>query len=356
MLRWQFVWFCVFLSTVAAGCAPVLSSPRMSGSALEFDVRYGSGELVTLSDGTGRVLNRSTVRGERVWFALPSTPIGRCLRLTHDGENALSTGAGVTTAPHAEFLSMVAEISRRTAAAQTARSELSASERDLLQNGQRLSQNRAYNKARQRCERPRQQLLPPRPSTRCSSGPACRRDAALVCATRYLGTQGCVRVANEFGISGIFAGPGCSAAVARMARERYTAEDMLSDAVWQGIDRWAQELRKSSDGFQKFWGWFGGAVVLARDAAQVKQCSDSFYKRHWGEVESWEHRRAEIEREPQQSLSECQWLTEQVQTLNTYRIPTLTSALSESNKAVERLKGTAARNRDRGRPVASCSP
>jgi hypothetical protein len=294
------------------GCATTVSEGWGTANGIELSVSSSETRNFYLIDGR-QAISSAQARGGKIAFALPTNRnIGSCL--------AVIDQTGKSVLPNRSLLkpSVRVEFQNATSALQAASRELDAaiaadpsSRIDAAE--RRLRGNRAF--VAQSCERPAQRPIPARPSVRCSSERECQQEGAAICYTRYIGEKGCGKAMSDLGISGILSSPGCAAAAARLARDKYDLNDAFIDALVGAISDAGRNLRRSDDWADNLFGVLIGAGSELYQLNQAQSCTSSFVDRHYGPLKVWQRRSDEIVSEPEELLASCRQNLQSLATL-----------------------------------------
>lgn len=345
-------WFLLALVVVLSGCASPLTSGVGSAGTLEFKTSERNGTPFRAAD-RGRVIAAARAQGGSVTFQLPAArDTGPCVSIHNaEGKNVFPNGASVYTAVRAELKETSDQLQRANA-------ELSESRRSdprllIASTQERLTNNRAF--VNQQCTQPEQRAIPNKPVTRCTSRQECVQDGAAICFTRYLGEKGCGAAFSEFRVPGILSGPGCAAAAAKLAGEKYELGDAFVDAMMGIIEDAGASLRESDSLLDNI---LGGAIRLGAEAkkqSDARSCTDSFVRRHFGPLEAWQANVQSIVTEPERLFASCQKdhdsLPLLAMTLIMSTIPANTDRLEEKVAELRRRQRTLEAER---RPLEFC--
>lgn len=336
---------------VLSGCATPLTSGVGGAAALEFKTSERDGTLFRAVE-RNRVVSTGMARGGSVVFPLPATgDVGPCIAIFDaKGKNILPDGGAVYAAVRTELVSVTGSLQRTQAELAASRSN---DPRLLLEGArQRLSANRAFD-GRQ-CSRPEQRPVPRRPLTRCTDRNECTQDGAAICFTRYMGEKGCGAAFSQFRIPGILSGPGCGAAAARLAGDKYEMGDAVVDANLGAIEDAGASLRRSDGLGDQLLGTLIALGSEAAKLAQARSCTDSFVQRHFGPLEAWQSDVRDITAEPDRLLATCRadhaGLSSLESAVRTSPVPAQTDLLAAR---VAELEARVRALRSERRPLAS---
>ena len=107
----------------------------------------------------------------------------------------------------------------------------------------KLNRNRAFSD--RSCHLPKEKLWPREPYTKCDSHNECLEEGGAICYSRFIGLEGCALALKELKVSGMLSSPGCAAAAAEIAGEKYDMDDAFVDFLHGVADDVGGELMKS---------------------------------------------------------------------------------------------------------------
>lgn len=296
-----------------AGCATggVDSRYTVSGSStvysLEIDAPRSNGRLYNLYDSGGAFAALTTSNNGKIRFRLPPGDFLRDCAVVTDAKGVPLFGSGadaIYLGPRSEHQAawrqreaILAEADDSSSVDRAAQGEL-----DSLQS--QLYANRAHVGGS--CARPQPRALPPQPVVRCGSRNECQQEGAAICFTRYLGAKGCGAALNRYKVPGLLSSPGCAAAAAELAGDKYGFDDAFVDALHGIAADLSTELMKSDSTADQIAGFIIGGVSEAVQLNQAVECTDRFVAREFGAQEAWAAQIAQIRAEPGDALARCQ--------------------------------------------------
>ncbi len=298
--------------SLLAGCAvrPVTSFHTYKD--LQVELSSADGKMYALVGKSGRRLSEAGGRGENLILSLPEG-IGAsgCFYVAdHKGRNIYGEGQYFGLPLIQEYrgaLEAKVQLESAIEAIERAEDEYRLKHSSAVA---RLEANRAFDG--QACSTPDQKPLPPKPNTKCETEWECREEGAAICFSQFLGAEGCSIALKELGISGLLSGPGCAAAAAELAGEKYDMDDVVVDALQGLVDDAADWLLERESFFGKLLG--GGAKTLNYNLKvnRAKQCTHDFVSRFYGPQRKWLESVGRVKREPARAKKECQSIRREV--------------------------------------------
>ncbi len=170
----------------------------------------------------------------------------------------------------------------------------------------------AFNAAGNTCRLPAQKTIPPKPYAKCTSEQQCKEDGAAICFTRFIGEAGCGVASKKLGISEFLSNPGCAAAAADLAGQKYGMEDAFVDALNGAIKDVANTSKSSESPLENIIGHIIDAGVYAYDINSAVQCTSKFIETNYGPVRKWLAEQKSIEAEPQLAMNQCKSLVNSI--------------------------------------------
>lgn len=300
------------MALVLSGCATSgrVGAGRIAGTdtvdTLELQAPRSSGKTYYLFDGSRQPVARAVSLSGQLRFVLPQNRyVGECVAVFDDrGKPLLEDRRKIRLAVRAEHQ----EAWREKQDIKTKSDTMAATERRVRQQREtveaRLRTNPAHGSGI--CRRLLPQQAPPRPAVRCGSYNECLQDGAAICYTRYFGSKGCGLALDEFRIPGLLSSPGCAAAAAEIAGEKYDLSDAFVDALHGAIGDAAKDMMRSDDFLNQL---LGLAITLGNEYSQLEQaknCASRFADREFAPLRTWSTRIEQIRAEPDRLLADCQ--------------------------------------------------
>ena len=152
---------------------------------------------------------------------------------------------------------------------------------------------------------PKQRRLPPEPYTKCNSYGECLEEGGAICYSRFIGVEGCGLALRELNVSGMLASPGCAAAAANIAGEKYDMDDAFVDLLHGVADDVGTNLVKSESWFDNVLGVVVLGLNYGAKLDNARQCTDNFVERNYGPRRRWLSTVNEIRAEPDKTKSQC---------------------------------------------------
>lgn len=295
-----------------SGCATSggRSYARIAGTAtvntLEIEAPRSSSNTYYLFDGSQQTVARAVSANGQIRFLLPQNRyVGECVAVFDDRGRALwDDRRKIRLAARSEHQ----EAWRQKQAIRTDSEAAAATERRTRQQREaaegRLRANPAHSVGT--CRRLSPQPVPPRPTVRCASYDECLQDGAAICYTRYFGSKGCGMALDEFEIPGLLSSPGCAAAAAELAGDKYELGDAFVDALHGMIGDTGKKMMRSDDFLSQL---LGLAVTLGNEYAQLEQaktCANRFAERQFTPLRTWAAQVEQRRAEPERLLADCQ--------------------------------------------------
>jgi hypothetical protein len=285
------------------------SYARAAGSEtvdmLEIAAPRASGKVYYLFDGSRQPISRAESLGGQLRFVLPRDQyVNECVAVFDDRGNPLPDD-------RRKFrLSLRFEHQeawRQKQSIKTDSEAAAATERRVRQQRgtleSRLGANPSY--ASGVCRRLLPQPAPPRPRVRCERYDECLQDGAMICYTSYFGAKGCGLALDEFKISGLLSSPGCAAAAAQIAGEKYDLGDAVVDALHGAIADIGKDMMRSEAFLDQL---LGLVITLGNEYTQyerAKTCAVRFAEREFAPLRAWSAQIDQIRAEPEQLLADC---------------------------------------------------
>lgn len=293
-------------SALLAACAAPVKQGTYTYNTLELEFPRNDPGPYSLSNTGGGFIANSTAGYGKLSFTLPvDRPIAACVMVTdRAGRTVLENRTAIHLPMRLEYQDL---LRRRQSLLLEQKSAFSNAESIRSQRdaeNAKLQSNRAYSAGK--CLQPAPLPLPPKPIAKCGSQRECLQDGAAICFSRYLGTKGCGIAMSEFKIPGLLSSPGCAAAAAKLAGEKYDLGNAFVDALHGLAEDTARDLMKSRNAGDVILGAVIGGTTQAIQLMEAKTCTDKFVVRHFAPLRQWTARVEQIKAESGQLWAACQ--------------------------------------------------
>ena len=329
----------VFLS----GCAVKPVTSIQSKDSLVISLSSSDKDRYRLVDQRGKTVTTASGKSAKLSFRVPDNAnLNQCF--------AVVDGKGKRLSDDRYKFSLINEYRAVARYTRTLDAEREAYLKKLDQDKNRLDntiaqldRNRAFSD--RRCHLPKQRRLPPEPYTKCNSYGECLEEGGAICYSRFIGVEGCGLALRELNVSGMLASPGCAAAAANIAGEKYGMDDAFVDLLHGVADDVGTNLVKSDSWFDNVL----GVVVLGLNYGvkldNARQCTDNFVERNYGPRRRWLSTVNEIRAEPDKTKSQClslvknnNWYIDQMN-VSRANITDVSARLSDARIVYEDLAG-----------------
>lgn len=306
-----------------SGCAVTPGTPIQSTNKLVIPLSGSDSKVYRLVDRTGAVVSRSLGNRNKLDFLIKENlNLNQCFRILNEKGKNIYEGNSAFALPRLLEYRQSATIVEEIIAArneevrgQDGAKFLYSQTRDLLEN------NRAFKD--RRCYLPAERKLPPRPWTKCTSRSQCLEEGGAICYSRFLGTEGCAIALRQLNVAGMLSSPGCAAAAANLAGEKYDMDDAFVDFLHGAVDDVGTGMMEGESLLGNFLGLVlvGGNYVVKVEKAE--QCTSRFVQKHYGPLSRWHGAVQNIQAEPKRTLDACVSLikdnNQHVETINEYK-------------------------------------
>jgi len=167
----------------------------------------------------------------------------------------------------------------------------------------KLERNRAFSD--RRCHLPKERPWPREPYSKCGTYDKCLEEGGAICYSRFIGLEGCAFALKELNVSGMLSSPGCAAAAAEIAGEKYDMDDAFVDFLHGVADDVGGELMRSESLLDNILGFFVVGANYGVKLDKARQCTNDFVETHFGPKRRWIEAVNEIRAEPEKTRSQC---------------------------------------------------
>lgn len=167
----------------------------------------------------------------------------------------------------------------------------------------KLNRNRAFSN--RSCHVPKERPWPRKPYTKCNSDTECLEEGGAICYSRFMGLEGCSLALKELNVAGMLSSPGCAAAAAEIAGEKYDMDDAFVDFLHGVTDDAGRGLMKSDSVWDNLLGIFVVGINYGIKLDKARQCTNNFVETHFGPKRRWIEAVNEIRAEPKKTKSQC---------------------------------------------------
>ena len=306
-MRWL-VLVCIMLS----GCSIKPVSTLHTYKDLQVKLSQADKSWYRLVDEKRRLVSKSTgVNGVLNFGISGRTDVSQCFYVINKkGENIFGGTSRIS-------LSLIAEYRKINAEKQALERKRDRNERadkryrsKYKSDWKSLRANRAFkNKT---CHTPAQGPIPRKPVTKCATEKQCREEGGAICFSQFLGSEGCGIALKKLKIPGLLSSPGCAAAAAELANQKYNMDDALVDLLHGVVDDVADSLIESNSGWDQFWGVVAKGLSYGVKLNKAQECTNAFVNRYYGPKHRWLNEVKRIQNEPRLTKNRCVALINQV--------------------------------------------